>query len=127
MSWEHFEIRDQGICTVLVTDTNERTQCHYELGIITTGKSRMFWGYQIIINYKDVTIAGRSKGYSETYSQALKDCNTQMAEQGLTLLVAGNLPTYSESAMSGPAGHGYIKGYQTGVRIMSPDDVFITT
>ena len=86
---------------------------------VTTGKSRVFWGYQIIVYYKGVAIAGRSKGYSETYSLALKDCNSQMAEQGLTLLVAGNLSSYSESAMSGPAGYGYIKGKKTGVRIMS--------
>lgn len=126
MNWEHFELSDQGFCAVFEKISNELYECLYEIGTLTTGKSRVFWGYQIIVYYKGVAIAGRNKGYSGTFSLALKDCNTHMAEQGLTLLVAGNLSTYSESAMSGPAGYGYITGNKTGVHIMSPDDVFIT-
>jgi len=119
MVWEHFNIDDGDFCNVLEKTSNELCECLYEIGTLTTGKSRVFWGYQIIVYYKGVAITGRSKGYSETYTLALKDCNTQMAEQGLTLLVVGNLSSYSESAMSGPAGYGYIKGKKTGVRIMS--------
>jgi hypothetical protein len=119
MAWEHFEINDGDFCNVLEKASNELCECLYEIGTLTTGKSRVFWGYQIIVYYKGVAIAGRSKGYSETYSLALKDCNSQMAEQGLILLVAGNLSTYSESAMTGPAGYGYLRDNKTAVKIMS--------
>jgi len=118
MAWEHFEIGEGDFCNVLEKKGNAIWECLYEIGTITTGKSRVFWGYQIIVYYKGVAITGRSKGYSDTYSLALKELNTQMAEQGLTLIVAGNLPDYRESAMSGPAGYGYITGKKTGVRIM---------
>ena len=119
MSWEHFEISEGDFCNVLEKTSNELCECLYEIGTITTGKSRVFWGYQIIVYYKGIAIAGRNKGYSGTYSLALKDLNTHMAEQGLTLLVAGNLRSYSESAMTGPAGYGYLRGNKTAVRIMS--------
>ena len=119
MSWEHFQISEGDFCNVLEKASNELCECLYEIGTITTGKSRVFWGYQIIVYYKGIAIAGRNKGYSGTYSLALKDLNTHMAEQGLTLLVAGNLRSYSESAMTGPAGYGYLRGNKTAVRIMS--------
>lgn len=64
-------------------------------------------------------VTGRSKGYAETYSLALADCNAQLAVADLQLLVAGNGQGYQESAMSGGSGYGYLPGRKQGVQIMS--------
>ena len=65
---------------------------------------------------------GSSQGYSESYSLALRDCNKNMAEHDLVLLVTGNVEDYSESAMSGGSGYGYLKDSRRAVNIMSYSD-----
>lgn len=119
MAWEHFDITKSGICKVLKMETREVFDYEYERGIISTGKSRVFWGYKILIRNGQVEIVGKSQGYSETYSKALRDCNRNMESEGLLLLVAGNSENYSESPMSGGVGYGYISGTKEGVDIMS--------
>lgn len=122
MPWEHFDIRRSGSCMARIDETGEILTCDYETGIISTGKTRVFWGYQIIIRMGWKEIIGRSKGYSETYALALKDCTEQLAAMGITLLVAGNSADYSESALSGGSGYGYLEGKQGGVHLMSSMD-----
>ena len=119
MSWEHFDVKKTGLCTVLRRETGERFQCPYQLGTVSTGKSRVFWGYQISINLGDREIIGKSQGYSESYVLALKECNWKLEAEGLLLLVAGNSAHYSESAMSGSAGYGYVSDRMAAVHIMS--------
>lgn len=119
MNWEHFEIRDIGSCKVKPLETDTLYDAEYEMGFITTGKSRVFWGYQLVITSALGIFTGRSKGYAETYSLALADCNTQLTNEGLQLLVAGNSRGYNESAMSGGSGYGYLPGKKQGVKMMS--------
>ena len=110
MAWEHFEVTKQGIAKVVNLTTGEISACQYKRGVILTGKSRVFWGYQIIIEIEDNIIIGRHKGYSESYFGALTDCNKKIRQLGLTLLVAGNSPGYNETPLRGGAGYGYIAG-----------------
>lgn len=119
MVWEHVDVKKSGICKVLKKETGQVFDYKYERGIVSTGKSRVFWGYQILIKNGIVEIVGKSQGYSETYSLALKDCNKKMESEGLLLLVAGNSHHYSESPISGAAGYGYIEGVKETVDIMS--------
>ena len=119
MTWEHFEIRDFGKCKIKHLETGTLHEAHYDMGFITTGKSHVFWGYQLMITSELGIFTGRSKGYAETYSLALRDCNTQLAAAGLQLLVAGNSRGYNESAMSAGSGYGYLPGKKQGVSIMS--------
>ena len=119
MTWEHFNVRKSGICKVLKRETGEVFDCEYQRGIVSTGKSRVFWGYQISIRNGTMAIVGKSQGYSETYSGALRECNSKMESEGLLLLVAGNSENYSESPMSGGVGYGYISGTKEGIDIMS--------
>ncbi|MFO1424725.1 MAG: hypothetical protein U1F70_13960 [Candidatus Competibacteraceae bacterium] len=119
MAWEHFDVKKSGICKVLKKETGEIFEYEYKRGIVSTGKSRVFWGYQILIKNGQMEIVGKSKGDSEPYSLALKDCNRKMESEGLVLLVAGNSDNYSESPMSGGAGYGYIKGIKEAIDIMS--------
>ena len=127
MAWEHFEIKDQGLCKVFDKTSKEILDCQYELGIVSTGKQRVFWGYRLVIYAPDFIIVGSSKGYSESYRPALRDCNEKMTEHGLVLLIAGNVENYSESAMSGGSGYGYLRNTRGSVNIMSYSDAISET
>ena len=119
MAWEKFEIRKVGTCKIRKKDSGEMIDASYERGILSTGKSRTFFGYQIILKIGAKTITGKSKGYSETYRLALADCNQQLETEGMKLLVAGNVASYNESPMSGGGGGGYVEGVRKAVDIMS--------
>ena len=119
MSWEHFDIRKRGICPLQDVRTGEIFNVPYLMGKISTGKQRVFWGHQIIIQMPENAIAGKVKGWTESYLEALRECNTQLFAVDLRLLVAGNGPSYNESAMSSGAGFGYVGGRKSGLHIMS--------
>ena len=120
MSWEHFEVKFSGECQLQHMVETETFNATYEMGILTTGRQRVFWGYhQIVIELPDGRVVGKSKGYSGSYSFALDNCNEALREAKLRLLVAGNAPTYSESAMSSGSGMGYVVGRQSAVGIMA--------
>lgn len=108
MAWEHFEIKDTGCCKVFNTQTASEISAVYEIGILSTGRSRVFWGDQIIVYIEQTSFIGRNKGNSESYHPALRDLNEKLAAKDLRLLVAGNHPSYIESPMSGLSGYGYI-------------------
>ena len=120
MVWEHFDSRGHGFCKVKDKATGEILDCRYEIGIVYTGKSRVFAGYKLTVNFSGKEVVGRDKNCSESYSLALQDCNQQMEAADGLLLVAGNADGYHETGLSGGAGFGYIHG-QTGdaVNIMS--------
>lgn len=119
MAWEHFDISGSGVCKALKSETGEVFDCDYQRGIVSTGKSRTFWGYKIVVKIGEVEVVGKSKGYSESYAPALDDCNRKLELEGFRLLVAGNSKRYSESARSGGSGYGYIEGLDKAVDIMS--------
>lgn len=50
MTWEHFEIHDFGGCKLKHLETGIVHDAKYEMGLISTGKSRVFWGYQLVID-----------------------------------------------------------------------------
>lgn len=83
----------------------------------------MFWGYSVSIKTETKEIVGKSQGYVGTYRYALDDCNRKLALDGLILRVAGNAEGYSESALSGPAGLGYLEGRPEAVEILSRVDL----
>jgi len=89
------------------------------MGTITTGKSRMFEGYFLCVRIENLEIIGKSKGNCDSYRLALDDCNDQLEQKGLRLLVAGNSPEYSESALSGGSGYGCVSGMRDPLSIMS--------
>lgn len=119
MAWEHFEKRASGECKAVRNADGTVVPGTYEMGIITTGKSRMFEGYFIYVRIENLEIIGKSKGNCDSYRLALDDCNDRLDKEGLRLMVAGNAPTYSESALSGVSGYGYISGGRDPLGIMA--------
>ena len=119
MSWEHFAITQSGTCQLTNTQTHTVVSANYERGILSTGKSRVFWGYQITLRLENVNVTGKSQGYVETFTLALQDLNEKLAPHNLRLNVAGNHSSYRESRMSCGSGYGYLAGHQQAVDIMS--------
>ncbi|MBK1642466.1 hypothetical protein CKO12_11370 [Chromatium okenii] len=119
MRWEHFEPKKSGTCQLQKTTDNTILSGEYERGIVTTGKSRVFHGYYVRVDIDGETVTGFDPIHSESYHLALQNCNAQLAEKDLRLLVAGNVPEYSESAMSGGSGYGYLPGHKKAIDIMT--------
>lgn len=119
MAWEHFD-ENRELCKLQHVATGEVIEGSYNKSIVTTGKSRVFNGYRIVVYFLDVAIEGRDTNYSESYTKALKDCNKKLEAEGWRLLVAGNAPGYYETGLSCGRGQGYIKGQKgPAVDIMS--------
>ena len=119
MPWEHLNTTRAGDCPVVSVTTGQTVTATYALGRVSTGRSRVFWGYQLVVSVAGVDFTGRSQGESGSYLPAVRACADALQAAGWQLRVAGTAPGYSESAMSGGAGFGYVEGVQGGVHIMS--------
>ena len=108
MKWETLQNVKRGVCQVRHQRTWEISEVEYERGLLYRGKNPVFYGYQISVTFGEHKIIGKSVGYCESFQPALRDCNEQIEALGYELLVAGNSRHYSESAMSGGAGCGYV-------------------
>jgi hypothetical protein len=115
MKWETLQNVKRGVCQVRNKRTWEISQGQYERGWLYRGKNPVFYGYQISVSFDEHKIVGKSVGDSESFQPVLRNCNEQIEALGYELLVAGNSKHYSESAMSGGAGCGYLQ-----VDIMTP-------
>lgn len=122
-SWERFRPGASGRCALRRAGDGAILSGDYERGTVATGKSEVFWGYYVSIKTETKEVVGKSQGYAGTYRYALDDCNRKLALDGLILLVAGNAEGYSESALSGPAGFGYLEGHPEAVDILSRVDL----
>lgn len=118
-NWERFRPGASGRCALRRVGDGAILSGDFERGTVTTGKSEVFWGYRVSIKTETKEIVGKSQGDAGTYRDALDDCNRKLALDGLILRVAGNAEGYSESALSGPAGFGYLEGHPEAVDILS--------
>ena len=125
MPWEHFEVRKTGICHVQRLSMGEFFDARYRLEFISTGKQRVYWGNQLVIELPEMSIVGRVKAGGGSYISELKLCNAQLEDVGLRLLVAGNDSTYYVTGLTESSGFGYINGHKKAVHIMQrcPDHV----
>ena len=108
MSWEKFDVICSGICKLMDDRTGAIVLGEYEMGRIVTGKQRVYHCDQIMVRVGWKSIIGRTRGDCGSYLPALASCNEQLKDINLSLLVAGNEKSYSESGMSGGSGHGYL-------------------
>ncbi len=110
MTWEHFRLIQSGYCKILNTQNNTEIDAIYELHTISTGKQRVFWGRSITLRSEQFNVVEKVAGDTDSYQQALRNCNERLDTMKLRLLVNGNSERYYETALSGSSGYGYIDG-----------------
>ncbi|MCC6200383.1 MAG: hypothetical protein IT466_06380 [Moraxellaceae bacterium] len=109
MTWEHIQLIQSGECKLLDVKNNSVFEAEYELGLITTGKQRVFWGRSICLYSQKVNVQEKIQGDYDSFRRVLMSCNKALEIHNLKLLVAGNCVGYYETPFSASSGYGYIK------------------
>ena len=119
MPWEHLTSTRAGDCPVVSATTGQTVTATHALGRVSTGRSGVFWGYQLVVSVVGVDFTGRSQGESGSYLPAVGACAEALQAAGWRLRVADTALGYSESVMSGGEGFGVVEGVQDAVHLMS--------
>lgn len=115
MDWKNFETWRGGWVAVQGTERGQR--CPYELGVIVTGRQRVFHRYAIRLTLAD---GAQLMGEDEfNLRDALRDLASQLEVRDMTIIVAGMDERFSESGLSHNSGFGYIEGVDGAVHMMS--------
>jgi len=114
MEWKKYQGRASGRCEIDLR--GEGVLADFEIGIIETGRSRVFAGYYI----KVITEDGEEWVEEDPGSvrAALQALDELVAFDGGRLLCAGLHPDFYESGLSANTGFGYIESYRGAVHMM---------
>jgi hypothetical protein len=114
MDWKHYEARQSGRCHIDIAGNGEVAD--FELGLVETGRSRVFWGHYIkIVDLDGETWIGESP---VSLRKALRALDDEVASAGGRLLCAGLHHRFSESGLSVDTGYGYLEGRDGPVHLM---------
>lgn len=112
--WRHYEARQSGEC-IVVDDTGTKL-VRFDLGIVETGRSRVFAGYFITIRLgDDENISGEDEG---SLIAALWRLARNVSARGLRLRCAGLSGQFRESGLSENTGYGYFGRQQKPMHMM---------
>lgn len=119
-NWEHLELRSTRPCIVLAPD-GARLRAEGSTGVVTTGRSRVFMGYCVVIDVRLPSDLGQvSRQFvgrdPHCLADAAKHCAALLAEAGLQLRAAVLRPDYVESGLSSNSGWGYIRDQGNAVK-----------
>ncbi len=120
MEWRHYEVRQSGDCQVSDGDVN-RLVC-YELGIVETGRTRVFAGYFFRVGLAgDEQITAEDDG---SMIAALWRLVRNLTARGLRLQCAGMSAQWRESGLSQNTGWGYYGSHQQPMHMLDdmPED-----
>jgi hypothetical protein len=120
MEWRHYEVRQSGDCQVSDGDVNRLVCC--ELGIVETGRTRVFAGYFLRVRLggdEQITVED-----DESMIAALWRLVRNLTARGLRLQCAGMSPQWRESGLSQNTGWGYYGPHQQPMHLMDdmPED-----
>lgn len=107
MAWEHFDVKDSGQLRVYDLEEHDWQPGWYQIGTVSTGKSRVFHGYRVCVSTQDQDFHGSD---SHSIHEALRACGARMNAAGFKLRVVGLSAQYGESGMSFNSGSGYLRG-----------------
>lgn len=114
MNWHHYEPRTTGLACVI--DQDRDFDCPFEIGVITTGKQRVFHRYYVKVIAPDGhEVIGTSE---HSLREALLNVDRQLDQRELTLLAAGTYPEFFESGLSANSGFGYLPTVDHAVHMM---------
>ena len=114
MTWRHHEVRQSGQCTVLDKDVEELVG--YEVGVVETGRSRVFAAYFVKIMLRDDEEIVVQDGGSMVGALRSLVCN--ISPRGLRLHCVGLSHDWQESGLSANTGWGYFGSEQRLMHMM---------
>ena len=120
MTWRLHEVRRAGECTVV--DTDGEKPVRYEVGVVETGRSRVFAGYFVHITLgDDEQITAEDAG---SLVHALRRLASNISASGPRLNCVGLSAQWRESGLSENTGFGYFGPHQQPMHMMEemPDD-----
>jgi len=120
MTWRHYDVRQSGECTVL--DKRGEKRVRYDMGIVETGRSRVFAGYFVHITLgDDEQITAEDSG---SLGRALRRLASNISASGPRLNCVGLSGQWRESGLSENTGFGYFGPDQQPMHMMDemPDD-----
>lgn len=104
MSWKKYQPGKLGECDLALD--GEAVAARYEVGLIETGRSRVFAGYYIrVTSPEGVEWLGED---TRSILGALHAANEVAANDGGALMCAGLDDDFYETGLSGNTGYGYI-------------------
>lgn len=115
MDWRHYEVRATG-AAVLVTDKGASVAVAYEMGVVATGRTRVWAGY-----FVRVMLPGETEFSGEnerSLRRALRTLAVSLAAMRLELRCVGLDERWSESGLSVDTGWGYIDGHDRAIHMM---------
>lgn len=113
-NWRHYEVRQSGECTV--SDDGDEKLVDYDMGIVETGRSRVFAGYFFRVRLADDEQITAEDGGSMI--AALWRLARNLSARGLHLQCAGMSGKWRESGLSQNTGWGYYGPQQQPMHIL---------
>ena len=114
MEWKKYQPRASGQCAMDLR--GDGVLADFEMGIIETGRSRVFAGYYIkVISEDGEEWVDEDPGSVRAALHALDD---QVAFDGGRLLCAGLRDDFHETGLSANTGFGYIEGFRHALHMM---------
>jgi hypothetical protein len=115
MTWRHYETRSTG--AVLVNKGGVPLAGTYKMGIVSTGRSRVWAGHFVSVTLPSGTeFSGEDE---QSLRAALHKLNAHLAAVDLDLRCVGLDPEFSESGLSVDTGWGYVAGVDGAVHMMA--------
>lgn len=115
--WRHYHVTKRGQCSL--QKLGQPLIGSFELGIVETGRSRVFAGYFVRVTVGMQTFLGEDSG---VLLKALRDCAAKLKTASLELNAAGLSPEFGQTGLSFNSSVGYIDGGREPVHMMSPID-----
>jgi hypothetical protein len=116
MGWRHYEARQSGDCEA--TDDQGVSLLRYDIGIVETGRSRVFAGHFVRVTLSSVEQVTCEDEHS--LRAALSRLAWNLAPIGLTLNCVGLTAEFSESGLSVDSGWGYWGTLSEPIHMMAP-------
>ena len=114
MAWRHREVRAQG--KALIVQDGAPIAADYGMGIITTGRARVFAGHFISLTLPSgVEFSSEDEG---SMRDALHALAHSLAVVDLELRCAGMEADFIESGLSLDTGFGYLPGYDGAIHML---------
>jgi hypothetical protein len=116
MGWRHYEVRQSGDCEVARGD--ETFLARFDLGIVETGRTRVFAGHFVRFAFSDgKQITGEDE---HSLRAALWRLARNLTPLGLTINCVGLDAEFTESGLSVDTGWGYWGPHSEPMHMMDP-------